>query len=67
MVTPLMQKVRACSLRQYAIAKQAFMTEGRLSRLINGHTKPKPAEAQVLAAVLSCTPEEIFPPAPTAE
>ncbi len=61
MITPLMTKIRAVSLRQYAIAAKAGMTEARLSRLVNGHQSPKPEEARVLARVLRCKPEEIFP------
>jgi len=61
MITPLMTKIREVSLLQYAVAAKTGITESRLSRLANGHSTPKPEEVRVLARVLRCKPEEIFP------
>jgi lambda repressor-like predicted transcriptional regulator len=63
LVTPLMIKVRTVSLRQYAIAAKCGITERRFSLMVNGHLKPRPDEVRVIARVLRCSPEEIFPAA----
>jgi DNA-binding XRE family transcriptional regulator len=45
---------------QADFAPEVDMREPILSRLINGRDKPKPEQAQRIAAALGCKVEEIF-------
>jgi plasmid maintenance system antidote protein VapI len=46
---------------QTDFAPEIGMREDRLSRLVNGRDKPKPEQAQRIAAALGCDVGEIFP------
>lgn len=61
MVTKLLVKIRETSLHQYVIAEKCGLAEYRLSRIANGHAKPRPAEVAALAKFFRCEESELFP------
>lgn len=63
MITPLMVQIKKVSMFQYGVARQCNITERRMSRLSNGHCRPRPEEVAALCRVLRCTPAQIFPDA----
>ncbi|HEX4347572.1 MAG TPA: helix-turn-helix transcriptional regulator [Vicinamibacterales bacterium] len=59
----LKMKILESGNRQKAIAKAAKMLEPRLSRIVNGHDDPTPAERSAIAAALGLPEIELFPDA----